>query len=785
MVTRWNKTRIAHEYRSAAELAWPSPAGCNKTGKRFGRIRAATTGNGMKTFARLAQRIGWGRIVGLLLLAAFLALRVWDPAPVQILRLRTFDIYQMIQPREPAAQPAVIVDIDDASLQAHGQWPWPRTLVARLVEEIAKRGAVAIGFDIVFPEPDRTTPFRVAQGLPELDEKLREAMRKARDHDEILAETIARSRVVLGLSAYNPRQGARRADSSPKASFATIGADPKPFLVEYPDLLANIEPLEKAAAGRGMFTVLPDADGMIRKVPVLLLAKGNMVPSLSLDLLRVATGKTTYLIRSGANGIESMAIAGMKLPVDANGNLWLHFSPHRPDRYVSASDVIAGTVPADRFAGRLVLIGTSASGLLDLRATPVDPAMPGVEIHAQLLESILTGALLKRPDYAVGFEILLGLAIGLGIIVLAPVFGAVTVFAAGLAVAGLVVGLSWYYFSTQGLLIDITYPLLSSFVMFATMLSVTYFREEVRRRQIREAFGQYLSPDLVEQLAEHPDKLVLGGETREMSILFSDVRDFTGISESYKSDPQKLTLLINRLLTPLSNAILEQRGTIDKYMGDNVMAFWNAPLDDARHARNACAAALGMVGELTAINRQLEAEASEAGTPFGGLDVGIGINTGECVVGNMGSDVRFDYTVLGDSVNLASRLEGQSKAYGVRIIIGEHTAQLAGDEFVTAELDWIRVKGKTQPEVIYTILGWRDGADAGAYDVTRENIRNILAAYRKRDWTAAERALGTARKAGSKPDMSAFYDLYEQRVRQFRRSPPPKNWDGVYTALSK
>lgn len=734
---------------------------------------------------QIIQRIGWGRAIAMALLLAFLALRLWDPAPIQLLRLRTFDLYQQIQPRVPTARPVVIVDIDDASLEEHGQFPWPRTLIARLIRQIANSGSVAIGMDIVFPEPDRTTPHRLADDLPDLDIELREALRKAPDHDQMLAETMARSRVVLGLSAYNPKRGSRRKTYAPKASFATIGGDPRPYLIEYPDLLANIEPLETAAAGRGMFTVLPDTDGMIRKVPVILLANGEMLPSLSLDLLRVATGKSTYIIRTGPNGIESMALSGVQLPVDPNGYLWLHYSPHDPNRYVSAGDVLAGKVPPDRFAGRLVLIGTSASGLLDLRATPVDPAMPGVEIHAQLLEGILGNSLLKRPDYAVGSELLLGLAVGLGIIVLAPILGAATVFTMGLVTAVMLVGVSWYYFSHQGLLIDVTYPLISSFLVFLTMLSVNYFREEARRRQVREAFSQYLSPDLVEQLAENPDKLVLGGETREMSILFSDVRDFTGISESYKSDPQKLTQLINRLLTPLSNAILEQHGTIDKYMGDNVMAFWNAPLDDAHHARNACAAALDMVEKLKIINAELGAETNGSNRRFDGLDVGIGINTGECVVGNMGSDVRFDYTVLGDSVNLASRLEGQSKLYGVRIIIGERTAELAGDEFVAVELDWIRVQGKRQPEVIYTLLGRRGDGSESLHEETRDHIAKILEAYRNRNWARALRAIDSARKSGNGAHMTAFYDLYEQRVTEFRRHPPPGNWDGVYTAVSK
>jgi len=734
---------------------------------------------------KLAQKTGWGRVTGFALLVAFLALRIADPVPLQLLRLKVFDSYQLISPRVPTKRPVVIVDIDDASLDAQGQWPWPRTLIARLVSDITARSAVAIGFDVVFPEPDRTSPDLIADTLPELSDAIRAEIRKARNHDEVLADTLQRSRVVLGQSAYNPKKGQERKASAPKASFATMGGDPKPHLIEYPDLLANIQILEDAARGRGMFTVLPDADGVIRRVPAVLVAKDNLVPSLAADMLRVATGQTTFLIKSDPSGIQSVVIAGVKLPTDQTGQLWIHFSPHRADRYVSANDVLSGKVPADRLAGRLVLIGTSASGLLDLRATPVDPAMPGVEVHAQVLESILSNQLLERPSYAVGAEVVLALVVGLAIIILAPILGALPIFVLGSLIGAIVIGGTWYLFSVERLLLDSVYPLLSSATIFVTMLSINYFREEAQRQQIRGAFGQYLSPALVEQLAEDPDLLVLGGETREMTILFSDVRGFTTISETYKEDPQGLTVLINRLLTPFSNAIMETNGTIDKYMGDNVMAFWNAPLDNPDHARDSCITALEMLERLKTLNTERELEARESGREFLPLDVGIGINTGECVVGNMGSDVRFDYTVLGDAVNLAARLEGQSKTYGVRTIIGEATAKRVGGAFATMELDAIRVKGKSEPETIYTLLGPVDGADAPTYEGMQNTVAAMLTAYRKQNWAGALKAIKTTRKTQGPMDLSGLCDLYEARIKEFQRNAPPENWDGVFTATTK
>src|SRR5712664_3405308 len=328
-------------------------------------------------------------------------------------------------------------------------------------------------------------------------------------------------------------------------------------------------------------------------------------------------------------------------------------------------------------ARKLVLIGTSAVGLLDVKTTPIDPVMPGVEIHAQVLESALTRAVLSQPNYGIAIEFCAALVLGILVIAFAPLFGPISLVAVGALFASLLVGTSWYFYTQHRLLIDFTYPLLSTTSIYLTLIFTSFVREQKQRRQIRSAFGQYLSPALVEQLAQAPEKLVLGGEEREMTIMFSDVRGFTSISESYKNDPQGLTALMNRFLTPLTNAILDRKGTIDKYMGDAIMAFWNAPLDDREHQLNACEAALDMLERVDALNQQRQIEAEEADRPFIPLNVGVGLNTGTCVVGNMGSDMRFDYSVFGDSVNLASRLEGQSKEYGFPIIVGSRTALAA------------------------------------------------------------------------------------------------------------
>ncbi len=355
-----------------------------------------------------------------------------------------------------------------------------------------------------------------------------------------------------------------------------------------------------------------------------------------------------------------------------------------------------------------MIIGTSAAGLLDLKTTPVDPSMPGVEVHAQILESMLSRSMLSAPNYAIGAELAAALLIGAAIIWVAPILSPLILLAFGALIAALVVGTSWYYYTQEKLLLDFTYPLLSSILIYLTLVFTNYISEQSQRRRIRSAFSQYLSPDLVAQLAQSPEKLVLGGEQRKMTIMFSDVRGFTTISEIYKDDPQGLTSLMNSFLTPLTNAIIDRKGTIDKYMGDAIMAFWNAPLDDAAHEINACEAAIDMLDRVEVLNQTRKQEAEGSAKPFIPINIGVGINTGLCVVGNMGSDLRFDYSVLGDSVNLASRLEGQCKSYGLPIIVGSQTASVAKDKFAVLEIDFVAVKGKKEPEVVYAIMGRED-----------------------------------------------------------------------------
>jgi adenylate cyclase len=730
------------------------------------------------------RRFGYARLLCVGLLIGLAALRVADPAPIEEFRVRTFDTFQVLEPRVKTARPVRIVNIDEKSLAKFGQWPWPRTVVADLVNSLNRLGPAAIGFDVMFAEPDRLNPAIAAGTLRNLDEETRAKLRALPSNDDLLAEAMRRSRVALGETGL-PVVVAELDKELPVTGLAMLGENPQRFMLEFPGLLRSTPVLEAAASGRGLLTIRTERDGIVRRVPVIMQAQGLTMPSLSFEMLRLASGSDTILIKSTDAGITSVAVKGFAVPTDVHGQIWVHFAPNDPSIYVSAADVLEGKVDADAIAGRLVLIGTAAVGLQDVKTTPISPVMPGVEIHAQVLEAALTGQLLSQPLWGPLAEFLSAMILGVAIIWFAPMFGPKSLVAVGAFFATLLVGTSWYYYSQHRLLIDPTYPLLSTTAIYLTLIFFSFVREQTQRRQIRSAFGQYLSPALVEQLALAPERLVLGGEEREMTIMFSDMRGFTSISETYKNDPQGLTGLMNRFLTPLTNAILDRKGTIDKYMGDAIMAFWNAPLDDKEHQINACEAALDMLAQVDALNKEREAEAQDGGHAYIPLNIGVGLNTGICVVGNMGSDLRFDYSVFGDSVNLASRLEGQSKEYGFPIIAGSATALAAKDRFAILELDFIMVKGKTEPEVIYAIAGREDTAQSARFQRLRNLTIEMLACYRSRDWEGALAAIARGRRTDEAHALELLFNLYETRIRGFQQDPPPEDWNGAYALLTK
>lgn len=670
-----------------------------------------------RVWKRLRATASLERVAAAAALAIMLAVRIADPNVVQLARVKFFDLYLSLQPSQNTQRPVVIVDIDEKSLKELGQWPWPRTRLAELLRRLRAAGTPAVAFDVMFPEPDRTSPDVFAREAT-LPAALKAELLKLPDNDKAFATAMGGIAVVLG-EAILPTAPSGKNGRGKTPPVAILGPSPLPFLIQAPGILHNVRALENAAAGTGLLTHYPEFDGVVRRLPAAYGHGDKILLPLALELLRVATGGGTAVIKSDADGIAGIILAGQLIPTDAGGRIWINFSYHDPARYVSAVDVIKGRVPAARLRGRLAIVGASAAGLLDIKATPLQRSVPGVEMHAMVLENILFKDYIQRPAYADAAEFYVTVILSLLMIVFLPLLGPMKTMLAGMAVLAALFGAAFYAFLELKLLIDVTFAAITVTFVFMVLAGFNYLRESQSKDNIRRAFSRYMSPALVEQLADRPDRLVLGGELRELSVLFTDIRGFTKISETM--DAQTLTRFINRFLTPISNVILEHGGTIDKYIGDSVMAFWNAPLELPDHAERACRAALAMRAALVDFNQAMQQEGQ-----LPPIRIGIGINTGPCSVGNMGSDMRFDYSALGDEVNLASRLEGATKEFGVDIIIGGKTeAQV--QTFAYLELGEIVIRGREARTRAYALIGDEAVAQSDDFRAWQTAHRAVLA----------------------------------------------------------
>ncbi len=695
----------------------------------------------------LADSAALSSLVIAVLMALTVALRIADPAPIAKLRLSSFDTFLQLSPREAdPTYPVRVVAIDEASLNALGQWPWPRSVLAALVEKLATAGAKAIAFDIVLPEADRLSPEQFAaayQGEPAFAD-IAPAIERLPTLDARLAEALASAPTILAFAGDDRNEGL---PGKVRVGFAKAGDPPERFVPTFKGSAANVSSLRGKSAGLGAANWIPERDQIVRRVPLLINIGGTLFPSLSLEALRVAQGWTTIFIKSSGGsgvgafgqqtGIEVMRAGRTILPTNARGELWLRLAPTDPRRSISAHSVLSADFDPGEVAGKIVFIGATAVGLLDIQATPLDPAVPGVEMHAQAVEQMLAGEHAFRPAYALGLELVFLVGIGWLIAWLLRRSGPVTAATIGIAAITAVVVGCFLAYRSNGLLIDPVYPSLSLALIYAAGSLTNFVRSEQERRQVRSAFSNYLAPELVEQLVANPDKLKLGGDSREVTLLFADVRGFTGISEGL--DAEQLVTFVNRLFTPLSEAILEEGGTIDKFMGDAVMAFWNAPLDDPRHGEHASRAALRMLSALNALNAEVAAEAEEGGRIFKPVRIGVGLNTGDACVGNVGCPGRFDYSVLGDVVNIASRLESLSKNYGTPIIAGEATARSAPD-LAFLEIDKVVPRGRTQPEAVYALIGdekLASGSDFQSLRPIHHKLRVALEAGQRKDALAA------------------------------------------------
>ncbi len=722
-----------------------------------------------------------------MVLAGAVYLHYVQPLLIEGLTLSVFDTYQRIKPRDQTDSPVLVIDVDEASLKSRGQWPWPRTDVAELAARLTNLGAAAIAFDIVFSEPDRTSPARLAERLKQLD-LLKEGadLNALPDNDKIFADILKQTPSIGGMILLHEPN-----DNRPplKRGMSHGGTDPAIYLPRFKGATSNLKVLDAAPPGLGFFSFQPDrVDRVVRRLSLVSALEDTVYPSLVAEALRVAQNEDSIFIKSNdgsgewvagsADGIVLVKVGQMVIPTNEIGQMWIYYSGERPDRVMPAETILGADQAKLRelqaqVAGKIVLVGTSAPGLLDIRATPLNASTAGVEIHAEALEQIISGVFLTRPDWAIGAERWAMIFAALALILIMPKAGpAWCAVLGGIIILCTVTG-SWIAFVRQGFLFDPVYPMVGSTAVYLTVSGMLFLTAERERRVVRRAFSQYLSPAMVEQLADDPNSLQLGGEDKELTLLFSDVRGFTSISE--RLSPQELTRLMNGFLTPMSDTLMEHGATIDKYIGDAIMAFWNAPLDVDGHPAKACEAALAMIARLEDVRRETGHD----------IQIGIGLNTGNCSVGNFGSSQRFNYSVLGDTVNLAARTEGLTKAYGVEILVGEKTAKAAG-EFAFLEADLIRVVGKKTPERIFALLGDVNLAATPEFQGMKAAHDEGLAAYRAMDWKNAEAAFDKALslKSGGLA-REKLQTLYKDRTATYRTSPPPRDWDGVTDATSK
>jgi adenylate cyclase len=731
------------------------------------------------------------RMLGLLLLAV-LALHAAGFADLDFVdRLEAIGYDARLRLAMPSTRfPGIaIVDIDEKSLAEEGRWPWGRDRLGSLLDELFQRqGAAVVGFDVVFAERDNSSGLDVLQRLarhelrdvPQYRTALQEIAPRL-ERDNLFAAKMKGRAVILGYYFTSPIAG---------ATARTSGALPAPVFpphmfdgLNVPSVSAsgygaNLQELQQAAAGAGHFTPWPDFDGITRRIPMLIEYRGAYYEALSLAVARAALGIDGVVpvipSKDAAYApVEWLKLGARKIPVDEYMRAMVPYRGAQGSfQYLSASDLLRHRVRSGALAGKIVLVGTTALGLMDLRATPVASTYPGVEVHANMIAGILEQNVKQRPAYVRGAELATLLAVGLLLAWLLPRLSPLRASLATLAVLGLVIVgnlAAWQY---GNLVLPLASSLLLILGLFLLNMSYGFFVETRAKRQISDMFGQYVPPELVDEMSRHSGAFDMQGESREMTVLFSDVRDFTRISEGL--EPRQLSELMNAYLTPMTQAIHKHRGTIDKYIGDAIMAFWGAPLADPEHARHAVLAGLTMQQALRELNREFKSR----GWPE--LAVGIGLNSGAMSVGNMGSRFRRAYTVMGDAVNLAARLEGLTKQYGIAMIVGQDT-RLAAPGVVFRELDRVRVKGRHEPVAIFEPVGAEGEVDAARLaDI--ERFHRVLAHYRAQQWDEAQAVLAELQQA--EPGC-LLYQRYTERIDHFRTHPPQGDWDGVFEFQTK
>jgi adenylate cyclase len=684
-------------------------------------------------------------LFGTVLVALLVLLRAADPFAVRTVRETTLDVFQQMQPRQaPTGLPIRIIDIDEPSLVALGQWPWPRATMALIADRLTEMGAAVVAFDVLFSEPDRLSAVA------------------GEDYDARFSRALASANSVVVLS----RSGQGAPAPAPKSGFAMTGTDPLPNLPQLDGTASPLPLLLEAADGLGVASLDRDGAGVARRLPLLWAGPGGPLPTLSLEALRVALGVSTFVVlgdTAGAGTVAAVRVGEFTVPTGPEGEMWLYYRPLEPDMFVPARDLLADEYAAlePLVSGHIVFVGASASGLLDIRVSALGEAVPGVSIHVQALEQMLTGVFLHRADWVGGLEILTIALAGLAIVVVLQFAGPLIGLAVSLALATAIVLGSWLAFSRFGVLVDPSFPLFAALVAYAAMAFYQFAVTDADKRRIRKAFAHYVEPSLMAEIERNADLLKLGGDMRELTVMFSDVRNFTPLSE--RLPPTELVNILNRLFAVLGAAIVAHMGTIDKFMGDAIMAFWNAPVDVDRHAHRACDAALDMRAALARLNAS--GEVSEP------IAIGIGLSTGPALVGNMGFESRFDYSCIGDTVNTASRLENACKIVGYDILVTAETRQAAPD-FAYLSAGTLTLKGISVPEPIHLLVGNPACAASNAFRALEQSHLALVAAWAAND--PGEDQLAECLRHAQAVDerLATFYAASAQRRADFLLARP-------------
>ena len=667
------------------------------------------------------------------LLILLVSIRWYDPYLVQIARLKTFDFYQLNEDRQTSSK-IDIVQITDDDINEIGRWPWQRNVIANTIKKLHEKGAKIVVIPILFSEPDSEFI-----------------------NDLYLSENL--SKVILSQAPSNQSS----TDEGTRRGISIVGGDPTFWLEKYLGIVRPLPIFEEQAAGVGVVTATAEIDGVVRRIPLVVSINKEVYPTLSLETIRVIAGDVSYQMKTTSGGIDSVRVPKVgKIITDQNGRIWVKFN-QTFNRY-SLNEIDTKQLKD------IVVLTLSAQGLATNAPTPLGLKNIG-SIQASTIETLLSNTSLTRPLSADLFEILAIAVVGLFLILLIPsikFYYAVPLFVA--TIAGMV--FTGFHNYGNNTLIDFSFPLFTTTLLFLHLMYNNFASEYKQKLQIKKQFEHYVSPKLVKKLQQNPSLLKLGGETKELTILFSDLRGFTTLSETFKNDPQGLVKLVNNYLTPMTNIVQETDGTLDKYIGDAIMAFWNAPLDDTFHKQKCLLTAIKMFDELEKLNEELGKEGIQK------LQIGIGINTGSVVVGNMGSNNRFDYTCIGDPVNLASRLEGQSKEYGVGIVIGaESVTNVKGYTFVP--LDTIAVKGKKQGIKIYTIIKTTE-----KHHIYLADQIKFLKAYTDRNWNLAIKYAYYLSSCWN-GKLLDYYNIMLERIERLKTDDPGPEWDGIYRAKTK